>query len=359
MKIVDIADDQPISDANVKIGGHIHYYRYRYFTLENLEDTLYLEHANYRFEALPLSHYHYIIGSNSEYIITVYGYPEAKQIITLEAPFAKSSKQKNDSIDFEVFYPEKNALIEMNSRNGEKSILKLKASSSYDYQVKNGSTPKYKYTARLKYDDVQHGYITLPDNDEFDTIIIRNWWEPLYLLKNGAKEMKTRELDLLKKYFSQIENAQIERREIRIQHEYELVDLKSKIDSLQVEIDRLNGISIDEPLEYLEYPVEQIEAEIIDFPSISANFPGGIHALKHDLLKRLSIRSVRYSGNITLELMIEKDGSVKLKFLHISPAMDEVKDALVGFSTVRWLPAEHSGRRIREKVILLINLSER
>lgn len=317
---------------------------YGLLDVKYLDHTLQITHGNFKFEERPLFQHEYEVVNNT-LILTVYGRPWKKKQISLDLALAKSKKVKNDTVRIPHGLYDVNALLsfepseEINTKNVTRLI-------------------PYKRV----YDNLCDGNYVLTSDAGQEKIPFQkeNWMQTVCLNQPKERQYSERELNLLKKYFLEIDAAKQLSYTREREYEREKDHLQQEIDELNREIDRLKGVPVAyPPNDYPEPVIEEPEAEIFmpieDTEATPINgYDGFISDVKHQLVNA----NVRYSGNVTLEIYIEKDGRILVTPIHTGSAdkqeiIERLNDYLVG---QRWNPAKFGGRAISYTVILSLNI---
>jgi len=106
----------------------------------------------------------------------------------------------------------------------------------------------------------------------------------------------------------------------------------------------------------------EVKEEIIEFPDVDAQFPGGSAALQkwivdHVQYPQTSIE-MNEQGKVYLSFVVEPDGSISNIAIErgVSTDLDREAKRLVR-SMPKWVPGEASGKRVRARCRLPINFS--
>lgn len=111
-----------------------------------------------------------------------------------------------------------------------------------------------------------------------------------------------------------------------------------------------------------EKPIKPAAAPIIEFPDVSAGFPGGSSVMMkwiNDNLvyPQISIEN-NHQGRVFVSFVIEKDGSITNITVErgISVDLDNEAKRIVGMMP-KWIPGENSGSVVRSRGRLPINFT--
>ncbi len=350
IRAVNLEDNSSIEYVHYQLDGKSFYgtsygmAQFYSWDVSTLENNLKITHPNFRFEERPLYQHEYEVRGKYLYL-TVYGHPWKKEHIDIKVPIAKSKKVKNDTIRIEHSNYDINASL---------AFLPLNKVSE--------KPAMHRIPFKWAYDNLGDGNFVLTNqNQQVEIPFQKENWTQVACLNPVETEFHVRELHLIRKYFEERQNNLESRREMERTHEKEKDKLQHEIDELNREIDRLNG----KPLAYREdYPepelVEEPEEELIfSFKNTAAAPLNGYEVFKAEINKLLSKLQVKYSGNVTVEMSIEKDGRVRVKSRHAGS--DDKQEVLTLLNdhlvNQRWEPAEHQGRKFASKVILSLEIT--
>lgn len=120
-------------------------------------------------------------------------------------------------------------------------------------------------------------------------------------------------------------------------------------------------IVMEEPPAEEDEPAEEIvEEEIVDFPDVEAEFPGGVAAMKKWIADNIEYPEtsieMNEQGRVYLEFVVEKDGSIsRIKVKRgVSDDIDrEAKRILRAMPS--WKPGEANGKIVRTTCTIPIN----
>lgn len=109
--------------------------------------------------------------------------------------------------------------------------------------------------------------------------------------------------------------------------------------------------------------LSQIKSEIIDFPDVEAEYPGGTEAMQIFIQ-----RTVQYPdeavkngqmGKVYLEFVVEVDGRLSnIKVVRSSGAPSLDKEAMRTLQKMpRWIPGEARGKNVRVRCRIPINFT--
>ncbi|MFK7784235.1 MAG: hypothetical protein AB8B56_03915 [Crocinitomicaceae bacterium] len=309
-----------------------------------LEQTLQITHGNFKFEERALYQHEYEVVGNTLMLI-VYGRPWKQKQINIDLALAKSKKVRNDTVHIDYGYHEMNALIsfEPSSEINHKNATKLPPFKRAFDDLVDGN-----YVLTFDYSEVR-----IPFQKE-------DWTQMVCFYQPKETHFAERELNLLRTYFNELEASERLRRKKEREHLTELYDLQQEIDELSREIDRLKGIPVAYRPDYPE-PIEMEELDevlIYSFENSEAEPPNGYDGFTSDIQQLLADVRVKYSGNITFEIMVQKDGKLKVSSLHSGSAdklivLERIDDYL---KYQRWSPANFQGLRIDFAVVVSLNV---
>lgn len=105
-----------------------------------------------------------------------------------------------------------------------------------------------------------------------------------------------------------------------------------------------------------------VKAEIVDFPDVEAQFPGGAKALQVFIRENVQypIDAIEkdIQGRVYLSFVVESDGSISgVKVMRgVSPSLDNEAKRLIK-KMPNWIPAEINGNKVRSRCRLPINFT--
>jgi hypothetical protein len=75
--------------------------------------------------------------------------------------------------------------------------------------------------------------------------------------------------------------------------------------------------------------------------------PGGLQQFKFGIYTKIAALSTQFSGNITIEISVEKNGRVSSNILHSGKDKLEIAKQIQEYcNNTRWEPARRSGRSV-------------
>lgn len=351
VKLYDITDSLDMeyeqNAAIVKIGN-----KYRHAlpflgsfdagNLTDLEDTLYLNHFDYKFDTLPMKYYDFTFVDKTV-LLKVYAKPSYNYHYSKDVAVSYSEVTQNDSVTLKAFSPNNisNAEVILTLNNGEKHIFKKGKGNMY--------------FATLFYDDLENGWfqINTKNGNERFSFDKEKWYQTYYLTSLASQKPLKREERLIHSYFEHVKKSE---------EEYKRLERKTRQekDSLLSVIRKLQG---KDPAPVLE--LEPIEEDFFVFISQNASpkerFSSFFNHLQGYLIfenRRNGIAQyAKYAGNITLELTVFKDGNVSIKPLHQMKNSDKIYSMLLKYiKKEEWTPATRNGRVCNQTIVLSLNL---
>lgn len=348
IELIDASFGDKIRGSYIRLGDRPRYYGFKNLDVRHLDDTLVIQHSDYKFEALPLTAHGYEL-IESTITVKVYGHPYINRKIEVHAPIARSSKIKTDSVTLQVAY-----------RNSYYGIQYIAPNQDVICNFNKPSEENNYYHQRVAYADLQEGEILMNSLGEPSTVKFNpeEWYQIICFMENTDAASSQSEILLLKKYFLNIQYSELRHEETVQSYETKIHELREEIDSLEVKIQELLGNPIPEIIE-IPYEMEEIPiAEIIDFPDVEAEPAGGMENFTNILTSIVSKFKTKYSGNITLELWVGKDGRISYNVLHASPDTEEIiSDLRYHTKSFKWTPAEKAGRKVRTRVLVSIDIT--
>lgn len=108
------------------------------------------------------------------------------------------------------------------------------------------------------------------------------------------------------------------------------------------------------------YEVEKpVGEEIVEFPDVEAEFPGGIDSLRYFIATNVVYPTAALEqgieGRVYLDFIIEKDGSIStINVLRgVNPELDNEAKRVIS-SMPKWIPALATGKTVRSRMRLPI-----
>ncbi|MDG1331746.1 MAG: hypothetical protein P8P74_05420 [Crocinitomicaceae bacterium] len=211
----------------------------------------------------------------------------------------------------------------------------------------------------LAFDDLRDGEFVITTNQGAKKVPFRkeNWTQLACLNLPKPVSSSEGEVRALSSYFRLVEESLEERKQLERKHELHVDSLKRKIDDLEREIDRLNGIPESfEPIHpelEIEHPVE----EVIFFVEEDASPMGGNEAFVNNLKSMLGDMTTKFSGNITIEIIVQKNGRIRTEVLQAAEDKSDVVARLRHkLDKQTWIPATSRGRSFETSTVLSINI---
>lgn len=307
------------------------------YTFKNLDDTIYISHPDYKFDTIPMSHYDFDFVDDAV-ILKVYAKPNYNFYHSYDFNIAKSKKMKNDTLVLNAFC----------SGYGENpEFLFYPKGSKHGYPFEKSKNDKNFYQQTFLYDELTDGEFRVKHQAGVDIFHFKanEWYQTIYLVPNKAQKPSQREERFIKSYFDYVRKSQLKISSIEKRFSNEKDSLISVIDSLRGYV---NPPPPKVPRPETLYIINQENAEPV------SGFTSFFKKMELDLPS-----SIKYSGNITLEVEVMRDGRVRTTILH---AMQDSRDILdIIKRTLRksgiWKVATRR-RKYNQKIILSLNFTQ-